>query len=73
MTTGKSMLKSIVSGCVVRSEHIIEILNAKSIGKEHLNVEVQKFKRRHQRLSIKKVALKNSAIFIAKHLYESLF
>ena len=26
------------SGCVVRSEHSTDILNAKSIGKEHLNV-----------------------------------
>ena len=38
MTTRKFTLKYIVSGCVVRSEHCIDILNAKSIGKEHLNV-----------------------------------
>ena len=31
-------LKNIVSGCVVRSEHRIDILNGKSIGKEQLNV-----------------------------------
>ena len=46
------MLKSTVSVCVVRFEHHIDILNAKSIGKEHLtssslshlgfNKEVQK-------------------------------
>ena len=30
--------KNIVSGCVVRSEQRIDILNAKSIGKEYLNV-----------------------------------
>ena len=39
MTTRKSTLKkNIVFGCVVRSEHRIVTLNAKSIGKEHLNV-----------------------------------
>ena len=27
-----------VSGCVVCSEHRIDILNAKSIGKEHFNI-----------------------------------
>ena len=37
MTT-KFTLKNIVSGCAVRSEHHIDILNAKSIEKEHLNV-----------------------------------
>ena len=36
MTTRKSTLKNIVSGCAVRSEHHIDILNAKSIGKEYL-------------------------------------
>ena len=36
MTTGKSMLKIIVSGCVVRSEHLIDVL------KEHLNVFINK-------------------------------
>ena len=30
--------KNIVSGCVVRSEQRIDILNAKSIGKEYLNL-----------------------------------
>ena len=30
--------KNIVSGCVVRSEQRIDILNAKSIGKKYLNV-----------------------------------
>ena len=37
MTTRKSTLKNIVSGCAVRSEHHIDmiIFNAKSIGKEH--------------------------------------
>ena len=38
MTTRKSTLKNIVSGCIVRLEHRIDILNAKSIGKEHFNV-----------------------------------
>ena len=36
MTTRKSTLKNIVSACAVRSEDHIDILNAKSIGKEHL-------------------------------------
>ena len=38
MATRKSTLKNIVSGCVVRSEHRIDISNAKSIKKEDLNV-----------------------------------
>ena len=38
MTTRKSTLKDILSGCVVHSEHRIDILNVKSAGKEHLNV-----------------------------------
>ena len=38
MTTRKSSLKNIVSSCAVRSEHRIDILNSKSIGKEDLNV-----------------------------------
>ena len=42
MTTGKSMLKIIVSGCVVRSEHLIDVLNVNLIGKEHLNVFITK-------------------------------
>ena len=33
MTTRKSTLKNIVSGCAVHSEHRIAILNAKSIKK----------------------------------------
>ena len=33
MTTRKSTLKNIVSGCIVRLEHRTDILNAKSIGK----------------------------------------
>ena len=32
------MIENIFSDCVVRSEHCIDILNAKSIGKEHLKV-----------------------------------
>ena len=38
MATRKSTLKNIVSGCVVHSEHRIDTLNARSIGKEHLKV-----------------------------------
>ena len=64
MTKRKSTLKNIFSVCVVRSEHHIDILNAKSIGKEHLNVfttepfiektvsfwdSVKRFKRSHQK------------------------
>ena len=30
--------KNIVSGCVVHSEQRIDVLNARSIGKEYLNV-----------------------------------
>ena len=67
------MIENIFSDCVVRSEHCIDILNAKSIGKEHLKVfitesliekmvsfwnSVKKFRRSHQRLSIKKLFLK---------------
>ena len=67
-----STLKVFFFGFVIRSEHRIDILNAKSIGKEHLNVLitdpfiektfsfwdlVKKFKRSHQRWSIKKVVL----------------
>ena len=36
MITTKSTLKNLVSGCVVRFEHHIDILNAKSFEKEHL-------------------------------------
>ena len=82
------MLENIVSGCVARSEHHIDILNAKSTGKEHLKVfitepfigkmvsfwnSVKKFKRSHQGWSIKKVIFKNLAIFTGKHLCWSLF
>ena len=38
MSARKYTLQNIVSGCGVRSEHRIDILNAKSVGKEHLNV-----------------------------------
>ena len=69
------------------SEHRIDILNAKSIGKKHLNVFIterfiekavsfwdsaEKFRRSHQRFSIKRPALKNFAIFTGKHLCWSL-
>ena len=55
------MLKNIVFGCVVRSENRIDILNARSIGKEHLNIfiderfieKLKKLRRSHQRCSIK--------------------
>ena len=63
-TTRKSTLKYIVSDCTVRSEHHIDILNAKSIGKEHSTSSSlshlsksfflrfnKKFKRSHQRYS----------------------
>ena len=64
--------KKFFFGFVIRSEHRIDILNAKSIGKEHLSVLitdpfiektfsfwdlVKKFKRSHQRWSTKKVVL----------------
>ena len=67
------MLKNFASGCVVRSEHCLDILNAKSVGKEHFNVfitersiektasfwyPVKKFRRSHQMCSIKKPFLK---------------
>ena len=32
------MIENIFSDCVVRSEHCIDILNAKSIGKDHLKI-----------------------------------
>ena len=38
MAARKSLLKNIVSGCVVCSKHCTDILNAKSIGREHLNI-----------------------------------
>ena len=62
--------KNNVSGCVVRSEHRIDILNARSIRKKHLNVfiterffkktvyfldSVKSFKRSHRRCSIEKL------------------
>ena len=64
MTKRKSTIKYIVSGCFRRSVHRIKILNEKSIRKELL-VEpfiektvsswysVKKFKRSHQRRSMK--------------------
>ena len=73
MATRKSILKNIVSGCVVCSKYRIEILNAKSTGKELLNIfitepfikkmvsfwdSIKKFKRSHQWWSIKKLLLK---------------
>ena len=38
MTTGKSTLRHVVSGCVVRSEHHIDMLSAELIMEEHLNI-----------------------------------
>ena len=38
MTARKSTLQNSVSGCGVCSEHRIDIVIAKSIGKEHINV-----------------------------------
>ena len=38
ITTRKSTLKNIAFGCVVRSEHRIDTLNAISIGEEYLNI-----------------------------------
>ena len=73
MTTRKSPLKKIVSGCAACSEHCIHMLNAKSIGKEHLNIfitelfiektvsfwdSVKKFRKSYQRCSTKKLFLK---------------
>ena len=62
MKTRKSTLKNIVSGCVVRSEHHVDILNTKLTGKEHLTSSlpfieksvsfwdsIKKFKWGHQR------------------------
>ena len=40
MATRKSTLKNIASGCVVRSEHGIDMRDAKSIEKEHLKVVI---------------------------------
>ena len=72
MTARKSTQQNVVSGCGVRSEHRIDILNAKSIGKEHLNVfmterviektvsfwdPVEKFRRNHQKCFMKKLFL----------------
>ena len=77
MTTRKSMLKNIVSGCLERSEHHMDIVNAKSIGKKRLNVFItERFieKTVSFRDSIKKftrsqvAVLKNFAIFAGKHL-----
>ena len=74
ITTRKSTLKNIVFGCVVRSEHRIDTLNAISIGEEYLNIfmterfiektvcfwgdPIKKFRRSHKRCSIKKLLLK---------------
>ena len=79
--TRKFTLKNIIPSCFVRSEHCIDLLNAKSIGKKYLNVfiierfieqtayfwdSVKKFRRSHQRCSIKKDVLKNFTIFTGK-------
>ena len=79
---------SMVSGFGVSSEHRIDILNAKSIGKEHFNVflterfiektvsfwdPVKKFRRSHQKCSMKNTILKNSTIITGKHLGWRLF
>ena len=37
MTTKKSTLKQVVSGCAVHSEHHIDMLSAKPVGEEHLH------------------------------------
>ena len=73
MITRKFTLKNIIPGFVAHSEHRIDILNTKSIGKEHLNVfiiarfiektvsfwdPVKKFRRSHHSCSIKKLFLK---------------
>ena len=73
MTARKSLLYNIVSGFGVRSEHLMDVLNAKSIGKEHFNVflteqfieknvsfwdPIKKFRRNQQNCSIKKALLK---------------
>ena len=73
MTTRKSVLENVISGCDVRSEYRIDVLNAKSIGNKHLNVfiterfikktvsfwdPVKKFRRSHQKFCIKNVLLK---------------
>ena len=70
MTTKKSTIKYIASECFVRCEHGINVSIAKSIRKDYLNVfitesfiektvsswdSVKKFKRSHQRCSIKKL------------------
>ena len=70
MTTKKSTIKYIASECFVRYEHGINISTAKSIRKDYFNVfitdsfiektvsswdSVKKFKRNHQRCSIKKL------------------
>ena len=61
---------------LVRSENRIDILNAKSFGKEYLNVfimtvpfwdPIKKFRRSHQRCSIKKLFLK-----IPQYLQETI-
>ena len=37
MTTKKSTLKQVVSGCAVHSERHIDMLSAKPVGEEHLH------------------------------------
>ena len=76
MTKRKSTLKNIDSGCAVRSEHRIDILNIKSVGKEHLNVFITEpliEKMVSFWDSVKKFVLKNLAIFTGKQLCWSLF
>ena len=83
-----STLKNFVSGYAVRSDHRIDILNAKSTGKKYLNVFIteqfieksisfwnsgEKFRRSHSRCSVKKAVLKNFAIFTGKHFHPVVF
>ena len=79
----KSTQKSILSGCVVCSEHHIDKLYAKSIGKEHLKVFITEqfikktvflggiewnIQKEPLKVFYKKAVLKNSAIFRGKDL-----
>ena len=88
ITTRKSTLKHIAFGCVVRSEHRIDTLNAISIGEEYLNIFMterfiektvflggpnKEVQKEPQEVLYKKAALKNSTIFTGKHLCWSLF
>ena len=79
MTARKSTLYNIVSGFGVRSEHHIDVLNAKSVGsaiyrKDNFFLgssnEAQK---KPPEVFYKKAILKNSTIFTGKHLCRSLF